>query len=171
MTCKICKTNPYQNKLCERCFSLYFEKKFRKELREGPIKKGDKVYLENTKDSNYDVLKLLLEQLKYFVEVVDKKSGAIIIIPSSSEHRIASFVERFSGDKMKKETLLSMPTTLTQDEIESYAKLQGIKIRKSKLATKKQEDIINEIHKLDKKYSGILAGMTKSIKEIDRFFK
>ncbi len=141
-------------------FVRLFEKKLRKEIRELELNK--EVEVIDTEDSNYFVLNHFLEKNRF-----NLSKGGQRIYPSSMEEKGRDLLKMFfeSGneeDKRKqtnerKEELILMLTSFTQEEIDKIAKMLGYKGE-----GRDKDEIIKMMAKLDDKFKNIKTSLVKS---------
>jgi hypothetical protein len=166
MTCKKCLSDPYAESMCTKCFSIWFEKKLRKEVRESNIEKGDSLEIIDTQDSNFLILD---DFLRNKIGLPLKFGKGKKVYPSSLDEKGKKLLLFFFKKGKDKEERINLLTSLTQDNIDKFAELQGYKSKNGE--EDKNGDINKMMNRLDDEFKNIKTSLGKSADIIEKVLK
>jgi hypothetical protein len=144
--CQKCLINPVyeftnKRKVCSKCYNNWFEKKFLYTLRKfNMIKKGDIVFISKKEDF-YFVLNKLFHMLSKKLPITlqkqkSKKSKIAVSITSDdiSYDLIEQVLSKINLNKLKpiNKNIIKPLYLFKENEVEIYAKINNLKIKKKK---------------------------------------
>lgn len=183
--CKQCELKPVyeftnKRKLCKKCFIKYFQKKFLYVNRKfGMIKKEDVIFIKGKDDFRSvvleDVLEMFAEKLMIeLVELQSKKKANKIVVPSAIDLEANDIVHEIINGNLKKlnnikpvDGKVIKPLYLFLDkEVLLYAKLKGLKFKKSKDSKDKIGKFVDELEKKHPEVKRAIVNSYLSIRAI-----
>lgn len=142
-----------------------FERKLRKEVRESSIKRGDDIYIIDTRDNNYFVLNDFLRN-KIGLPLKFSDKGKRVYSSSLEEKGRDLLSVFFEGDNNKdknvnnvkgKDKVINLLVSFTQHEIDQEASYLGFEGK-----SREGDEIVDMINRLDAKFKNIKTGLSKS---------
>lgn len=157
--CKQCEEKPVyeftnQRKLCKNCFVKWFEKKFLYTIRKYKMfEKGDKVFYNN-KIKDFEVIDYLIKEYsKRGTIQFSKNRPNKIILGETTDSLAYKILKGFFKKKNKKDFLIVNKKTINplalflNQEVELYAKLKKLKIKKEIEKKDKFEIFVDSLEK------------------------